>query len=576
MAGNSSDSEREKRRPDKPDAPEVRRLWSPPAVLAGAAATGVGLLTTVYLAANQHLTGWHYLVAILFGGASLLLIVEAFYRSQAQVAWSAPGMLGALCAVVSITFVALPTGHHAGASAGPDRAPEGRSVPVSGNGGLTFTVRPVPGETFHLALYKPIPLPGPRETPADLRRRGGTEVGFEHFRMILADRGAEPISVLSVRLEVLGSRPRPEGTLAYKFTQGAEGLGRFTATIDRTHPGAVARLYESRHGPGTPAERRTTPPYFATTYILLRSGEVYPGTLAVRSEPRRLVRFRFVAEGQSAGRKFVRRSPAFSVVGGFGHPYEEHFDRVYVEGQFPGFCTATPESPWYDGRLAWGSGATRCPKGPEAPKQVPLADPGAYPPGRLHLALGVEPGAQSAAIDGIQVGRAPAAEPVGSVAAPLLHALGAWSACYERWPTPGYWTAVWERWGLVLSFADDGSRPCDPSSRSPVRQIEVLEWGEKIQTDGGTVTVGRPPSDIPAQIEAAGMRRGRRGSRSLLLEGGSPCDPRRLGPRPQVVPERAGGILALDLREVNPEVPGEKPEPGAVERAVITLPGEGC
>jgi hypothetical protein len=79
--------------------------------------------------------------------------------------------------------------------------------------------------------------------------------------------------------------------------------------------------------------------------------------------------------------------------------------------------------------------------------------------------------------------------------------------------------------GLVLSFADDGSRPCDPGSRSPVRQIEVLDRGEEIQTDRGPVVVGQPTSDIPPPIEEAGTRPDQRGSHTPLLEGSSPCDP---------------------------------------------------
>jgi hypothetical protein len=538
---------------------------------------GIGVLTSVYAAANHDLTGWHLLVAILFGGASLALIVEAFYRSQAHISWLRVALIGALCAVVSLTFVALPTGHHATAAGNPTRSAGSISVPTTASGGLEFSMRQVPRELFHLAFYKPIPLPRPKEDSSQLRRRGGVEVGEDNFRMILADRGTEPISVLSVRLEVLGSAPRPEGTMAYEFSQGAEGVGHLTATIARARRGAIAHLYESSRAPSDPAQRKTTPPYFETTYILLRPGEAYPGSLTVRAEPHRLIHFRFVAEGRSAGHRFVRRSPVYALVGGTGLPSEERYDRTYVDGQFPGICTATPESPWYDTRFAYGTGAMRCPEGAEAPEEIPMRDPAAYPSGRFRLDLGIELAAQSAEVDGVALGGPPAADPQSPVALPLLRALGAWSTCVDHWPVPGFWTAAWERWGLFLIFSGEGSQACTPQSRSPVRQIELSEAGQVIHTDLGAIAIGTRPAKIPPAIREDATVEVRSDESVFLLKGVSVCDPQRLVDRPQILSEHAGGILALHIRKPRfMTLAGREVSSSEIDKAVSTLPEEEC
>jgi hypothetical protein len=191
---------------------------------------------------------------------------------------------------------------------------------VSGDAGLQFAMRPVPRDIFRIAFQKPIGLPRPNETSADLWERGGVEVGRSNYRMILSNTSSEPVTVVSVRLEVLGSKPRPEGALAYKFTQGAEGLAQLGAMISQTRPGTVAHLYDSSRGIPSPLQRKTTPPYFETTFVHLEPGEVYPGSVSVQAEPQRLVHFRFIAEGSSARHHFVERSPTYSIVGGMASP----------------------------------------------------------------------------------------------------------------------------------------------------------------------------------------------------------------------------------------------------------------
>jgi hypothetical protein len=155
--------------------------------------------------------------------------------------------VGALCAFASFFFVAIPEGHHAAASRNGVTTVGGSEAIASGDAGLQFAMRPVPRDLFRIAFQKPIGLPRSNETSADLRERGGVEVGRSNYRMILSNTGSEPVTVVSVRLEVLGSEPRPEGALAYKFTQGAEGLAQLGAMISRTRPGTVARLFIPRH-----------------------------------------------------------------------------------------------------------------------------------------------------------------------------------------------------------------------------------------------------------------------------------------------------------------------------------------
>ncbi|HWI95265.1 MAG TPA: hypothetical protein VNS60_04270 [Solirubrobacterales bacterium] len=554
-----------------------RRLWSSPSTLGAAAVTGVGVLTSVFLAANRNLTGFHFLAAILFAAAAVLLMVEAFNRAQAGVGWISVGGIGVLLAAASLTFVALPAKHHSGAARGPIQPADGSSAPVSG-GGLALSLRPIEPEFFHLAFYKQIPLPKPNEGWSQLRRRGGIDAGDTNFRMILANRSTEPISVLSVRVEVLGSKPRPHGTFTYRFSQGEEGLGKLTAAIDQVHPHAIARVYKSSAAVLDPVERKKIIPYFQTTYILLRPGEVYPAALSIHAESGRLVRFRLIAEGHSAGHTFVRRSPIHSLIGRSGAPSDERYARTYAVGQFPGLCTTTPESPWYDARYLYSNSGKPCPSGANAPEEVSLKEPAKYPPGRFRLDLGLQPGAQKATVDDVTVGRPPAAQPVASVALPLIRALGAWSLCVDRWPVPGYWTASWERWGLSMVFAGEGSADCMPQSASRVREIEL--WGPKqtIHTDDGLVTVGTEPARIPAAIRADATVEGNPNESAVLLRGVSSCDPGRLVDRAQITPGfSAGGILALHIKRRQwTNRRGREVRSSEIDRAVTTLPEREC
>jgi hypothetical protein len=396
--------------------------------------------------------------------------------------------------------------------------------------------------------------------------------------MILSNTSSEPVTVVSVRLEVLGSEPRPEGALAYKFTQGAEGLAQLGAMISQTRPGTVARLYDSSRGIPSPQQRKTTPPYFETTLVHLEPGEVYPGSVSVQAEPQRLVHFRFIAEGSSARHHFVERSPTYSIVGGYGLPSLERYDRVYVEGQFPGICTATPESNWYDQRLSYGNGGgTICPEGAEAPKEIALSNPAAYPTGRFHLDLRLDQGAQSAIVDGVTLGAAPAARSRGSVAMPLLLRLGAWSTCIDHWPVPGDWTAAWEKWGLFLVFAGEDSQDCTAASRSPVHQIEVSEWGQVVHTDRGAVEIGTDPATIPQAIQDAGTVEPSSDEPEIVVPGVSACDPHVPEYRPQVPSERRGGILAIHVREPKFDNHlGKEVHLSEVDGVITTLPEEEC
>lgn len=147
-----------------------RRLWSSPSALAVAAATGVGVLTSVFLGANRNLTGWQFLVAILLAASALLLIVKAFNRAQAGVGWVPVFAIGVLLGVASMGLAALPTAHHPGASDDVTRLTERGSLPVGGDGGLELSLRQVQPEFLRLAFYKPISLPQPTEDRSSFAR----------------------------------------------------------------------------------------------------------------------------------------------------------------------------------------------------------------------------------------------------------------------------------------------------------------------------------------------------------------------------------------------------------------------
>lgn len=524
------------------------RPVSPAPAIGAAIVVGIGL-SQVYQGANADLTGARFVAAFVFGTVTSWLMIESFYRVREKKPWHTAGGAGVFTAVATVLLVFLPVSH--GAAEVED-------------GGLRFSLRPTAPELFHVAMREPISLPSAREGWAQLRRRGGIDVGDSRFHMVLANETSEPISVLDVHAEVLGSEPMPHGTDALEASQGDEGIGQLMAVLSDDKKGSIGRVYDDSVQMLEPDELADAPSHFETKYISLKPGEAYPVALTVKADVPRTIEYRMIAEGESAERRFLVKTPAFRIVGGFEDPYQRRFARYYTKRYLPGDCTATPDNPWVDARYTAHSAA--CPHGLGRPYEVPLANPSRFPLGKLGVDLGLTPGEQSATISGIRVGREPAARPVPDVTLPLLRSLGAWDSCYRNSPEPDYWMARWES-GLDLTFAAEGESDCTPASSAPVVEIELAESREVIHTDLGSIELGAPAAWLPLPIAEILFATKGQVERDLVAPGVSLCDPTQTVPnRKQLDVDSPGGIVALSDYQSANELTGFS----------TTLPYEGC
>ena len=506
----------------------------------------VGVLSQVYQGANADLTGWRFLLSILLAFFAIVLIVESVNRSRSGTPWHALTVVGLVAGLGSVLVALLPVSH---GNAGAGNAD-------AGDGELRFSIRPTAPELFHVAFREPISLPSAGEGWAQLRHRGATDVGDSRFHMILANETSEPISVLNVHAEVLGSEPMPHGTDAWRASQGEEGVGQMTALLPNGRKGSVGPVYDDSIQTLEPEELAGATPYFQSTFIRLAPGEVYPVSLTVKADAPRTIEYRMIAEGESAERRFEVKTPTFRIVGGFEDPYQRRFARYYTKGYLSGDCTPTPDNPWVDARNTAHSDA--CPYGLGRPYEVPLARPSEYPTGKFKLSLGLTEGKQSATISGVVVGSEPAARPTPDVAQPLLRTLGAWTTCTRQFPGVDYWTARWFRWDLDVIFAAEDEDDCTPSSSAPVVEIELSESRELIRTDLGSIELGAPAAWLPSPIaEILTAKEGGGLERDLVAPGVSLCDPMRPVPtRTQLDNESPGGIVALSENQSSNELTG--------------------
>ncbi len=505
------------------------RVIGPPRALLGTIGGGVGILTPIYLGANTDLAGFRFIVAIVLAAMAIALLFEGTHRARAGKRWQALSGVGVGAGLASLLIAFVPSQGEADA----------------GEGKLRFSIRPTAPKLFHVALRRPIPLPAPQEGWAQLRQRGAIDVGDSHFHLVLANEGSEPISILNIHAEVLGSEPMPRGTDAIKASQGDEGLGQLTALLPNGKRGSVGPIYDSSARTVEPSALHRVPSYFETKYILLKPGEVYPATLTVKSDTPRTITYRMVAEGETAERQFTVKTRTHQLVGRFDDPSQRRFTRYYEKGYLLTDCTPTPDNPWVDARHTARSKA--CPHGLGRSYEIPLKEPARYPPRKFSLRLGLTPGKQSATVSGVVVGSKPAAAPRSGVVLPLLRSLGAWTTCYKYSPSTGYWMARWDRWNLDMIFASEGASDCTPASSAAARTISLSESRAVVHTDLGPIELGAPAAWLPPPVaEILTAEEENDLGRELVAPGVSPCDPSRLDPaRTQLDRRSPGGIVAL-------------------------------
>jgi len=536
------------------DSPKPRlRLASNAPVQAAAFVGGVGLLATIYPAANRDLTGGRLLGAIAFGACAIFLLVEAFYRlrSNGRLSdrWRLIGGAGAGIALMSLLLALLPSSQQ-GASAARK--------------GLRIDLQPTAPELFHLAFDKKLSLPSVDEGWKELHRRGGIDVNSSHFRMILTNESTHPITVFNVHAEILGSEEMPHGTFAWAYSQGSEGLDHLFALLPNGRQGSVSRIYPVSAN-GRPETGQT--PYFQREYVSLEPGEVFPTTLTVQAETPRTITYRLVAEGESANRRFVVRSAPQRLVGRFEDRYQQDFAHYYQFEHDPHDCTPTPENPWVDARNT--SRSLTCPYGLGHSYEAAPPSEAKYPRGNLDLSIRLAAGQQSVTVSGVKVGSAPAAAPVPGVVQPLLHALGAWTSCSVFVPSTSYWMARWEEWDLDLIFtADNSPTDCSPRSPGAVREIELSDPEGTVDTDLGQIELGTPGMQIPAGIRRlAEPGETYESEREFIVLGASPCDPTHVDEgRSNLSGGGYAGILAWHEILPSTEVVG----------VGVTLPDDSC
>lgn len=528
----------------KKDSGKVRpRLVSSGTAIGAALVGGLGLLIPFYTTANEDLAGARFISAIVLAAGAILLVLEGVQRIRADERGKLLCGLGAGLGLASLLLALLPANSAAG-----------------NGGGLRLDLRPTAPDLFTLAFEDELPLPQADEGWGELHRRGGIDVGRSHFRMILANEGPRPVSILSIQAEVLGSQPTPDGTIAHQYSQGDEGIDRFLAFLPNDRKGSVADIYAPGRGTVDRSKLNSKTPFFASTYVLLRPGEVYPAALTIEADTQRTITYRLVAEGESADQRFVVRSRPYRLVGDFEDPYQEQFGRYYTLGHDPSTCTENPQNPWIDARVTRRSLA--CPYGAGQPYSKRPPSESEYPPGSFQVDLRLARGKQSATISGVEVGGPPAATPVPNVVKPLLRSLGTWTACSVLSPSDGYWTAKWEDWGLELTFpSDGGTTDCTPASPAPVQEIEVRNPEQKVDTEVGSVTIGA--TSVPKAIShLAEPGEGLEDASAFFVPGSSPCDPSQTDLyRFEIGGELSSGILAWEILD----------PPGVVTRATTTL-----
>ena len=263
------------------DRPELR-LTSSGAAIGGALLGGLGLLIPLYATANRDLAGFRFISAIVLAAGAIVLVLEGVQRIRSGKRGRLPCGLGAGLGLASLLLALLPANSDA-----------------SGDGeGLRLNLRPTTPAIFGLAFKREIPLPRAEEGWAELRRRGGIDIGDSHFQMILANESPRPISILAVRVEVLGSEPMPHGTEAHQYTQGDEGIDRFLAFLPDGKEGSIGQVYVPGNRALGREELEAETPFFESRYVLLRPGEVYPAALTVEADTPRTITYRLVAEGE--------------------------------------------------------------------------------------------------------------------------------------------------------------------------------------------------------------------------------------------------------------------------------------
>jgi hypothetical protein len=222
---------------------------------------------------------------------------------------------------------------------------------------------------FYVAFEHDPGLPPENAGWQDLIRRGGVDVYSSLFKVTLANRSDEPLTIRDIHVKLVGSVPPPTGAYAYAFTQGGGSLGQFAVRMNRTKPGAVLKLYKVVDDEPGWARDPPDKPFFDGNYISLQPGEIYEATILVRAEApnQRMVSYRFVVAGSTPRRSFaIREHRVFRLSGlldgrdtGGNSRYEHYYVSGYL-GYVAGSCPSVHVRQWFE-EATTGLPTTSCP-----------------------------------------------------------------------------------------------------------------------------------------------------------------------------------------------------------------------
>ncbi len=311
------------------------------------------MLTAILAAANEDLHGLGLIALVALGTIAGLLVVEAGHRKG-----STRFVLAAVG--VCLGVLALGVGVAASPSSSDSPAPDAGTDSTSGSAAagadeqpLRTTFRVTEPDVFHVAFADEIGLPAEESGWSELIDQGGVDVHGNGFKMTLANRSENPLTITDIHAEVVQAKPAPTGSLAYAFTQGDSALGEFAARFLSKQAGSSAPLYAVDGGmPGWHAEPPQKP-FFEDNYISLEPGEIYEGTVTVEADIPALIQYRFVISGSTPDGAFAVRDAGGGQFSGLmdiddrNPAYERYYVAGYLEHTQSSMCPSLEVRKWF-------------------------------------------------------------------------------------------------------------------------------------------------------------------------------------------------------------------------------------
>ena len=184
---------------------------------------------------------------------------------------------------------------------------------------LRVLFQPVAPELYMVAFDYDIGLPKDDEQWQGLHERGGVDLRNSNFRLTLADRSGQPLTVTNIEAVVYGASQPAIRSIASVYTQGAAGIEQFGVELDSEATGATSPFHRVENGVYTPTPF-SAPLFFHDHNIALAPREIYEAKVAVADYESHKSSFSeldygFIITGNTASGPFTYRSPHFKILG---------------------------------------------------------------------------------------------------------------------------------------------------------------------------------------------------------------------------------------------------------------------